>query len=76
MVRLRRTLVGEEPVLVEPPILGSNPILGAAATKLEDPPTVGERWTVEAGERLNVLGDESSGLLLPCKPSSLTRSEL
>ena len=70
MVRLRRTLVGEEPVLVEPPILG------AAATKLEDPPTVGERWTVEAGERLNVLGDESSALLLLCNPSSLTRSEL
>ena len=76
MVRLRRTLVGEEPVLVEPPILGSNPILGAAATKGEDPPTVGERWTVVAGERLTVVEEESSALLFLCKPSSLTRSEL
>ena len=70
MVRLRRTLVGEEPVLVEPPSLG------AAATNEEDPPTVGERWTVAAGERLTVFGDESSGLLFLCNPSSLTRSEL
>ena len=67
MVRLRRTLVGEEPVLVE------SPILGEAATE-EDPPIVGERWTVAgdavlavevvAGERLTVLGDARSALLL------------
>ena len=72
MVRLRRTLVGEAPVLVEPP---EPPILGEAATE-EEPPIVGERWTVaeellsvEAGvlhgeAPLIVDGDEISGLLL------------
>ena len=76
MVRLRRTLVGEAFVFVQPPILGE-----------EDPPIVGERWTeeedallaveVDVGEearlivdvllgeaRLIVDGDEFSGLLL------------
>jgi len=72
MVRLRRTLVGEGPVLVVPP---EPPILGEAANE-EDPPIVGERWTVAGdavlpvnvevvvGERLTVLEDERSGLPL------------
>ena len=74
MVRLRRKLVGEAPLLVEPPILGE------AATE-EDPPIVGERWTVaeellgvkvDVGEaRLALEGDEISGLLLLSTPSSL-----
>ena len=63
IVRLRLTLVGEGPVLVEPPILGE------AATE-EDPPIVGERWTV-ADELLTVDGAERSCLLLLGIPSSL-----
>ena len=77
MVGLRRTLVGEGPVLGEPP---EPPILGEAATE-EDPPIVGERWTVaeellsvkaDVGEaRLAVDGDERSRLLLLSTPSPL-----
>ena len=75
-MRLRRTLVGEGSVLVEPP--EPPRILGEAEAEEEDPPIVVERWTVagemvgqlltvkveiEVGDRLTVVGDERSGLL-------------
>ena len=67
-MRLRRTLVGEGPVQPpEPPT-----ILGEAAAEEEDPPIAGEvvgqlltvKVELEVGDRLTVLGDERSTLLL------------
>ena len=78
MVRLRRKLVGEAPLLVEPPILGE------AATE-EDPPIVGEDCVAEeflsvkfdvGDARLTVDVDERSGLLLLGTPSSLALETL
>ena len=51
-MRLRRILVGEGSVLVEPP--EPPRILGKAESEEEDPPIVVERWTV-AGELVGQL---------------------